>query len=489
MPATVYGSHRSAGRADHAAPRGGGERPLAPRRLAGAHLRSGVDDARAEDQGAIATSRPTASATSRTTPSGTAPTGFPSGSDGREGLAGDEGAAANGPIYRFRIRGDISWSTPSSPPAIGTSNTSRRTGSSTRHDVQAPLHRGHRHDPPSRRPLPAGASLALEEGKGPRLRRGLPHLRDPGEGRHRPRSAGSRPRDGRFVGGPVPGIWVSREHGVVRTPLRQKVEIARAQTSIIAELSAPVGGWNARDALAAMAPTDASRAGELVPPADLRRDPRRLERAHATGMTGNGKTLATYNKLTARRRCSAPRRAASTTCRRGVVGRSKAARTNGKHQWVNFGDGTNNYLILATAWTSRSTTTARLGPRRCATSRPSRASPRQPHRVNVFKGRLFFIEKTAFSSGISPRRGGWSAHGNSRWTAKPPRRLPHGDGTWTVDGGDGPDDRAVFVTSEGEVIVYQGTNPSSATTWAKIGSYYIGKPLGRRCLEKFGGDS
>ena len=61
-------------------------------------------------------------------------------------------------------------------------------------------------------------------------------------------------------------------------------------------------------------------------------------------------------------------------------------------------------------------------------------------------------------------------------------------GRWTRDAGDGQDDVFVAVSSEGEVVVYQGTNPSSATTWGKIGSYYIGKPLGRRCLTQYGGD-
>lgn len=60
--------------------------------------------------------------------------------------------------------------------------------------------------------------------------------------------------------------------------------------------------------------------------------------------------------------------------------------------------------------------------------------------------------------------------------------------TWTVDAGDGVDDRAVFITSEGEVLVYEGTNPGSAASWAKTGSYFVGKPLGRRCFCQYGGD-
>lgn len=61
-------------------------------------------------------------------------------------------------------------------------------------------------------------------------------------------------------------------------------------------------------------------------------------------------------------------------------------------------------------------------------------------------------------------------------------------GTWTRDSGAGPDDVAVFVTSEGELLVYQGTDPSSVSTWGLVGVFDVGRPVGVRCLTKFGGD-
>ena len=39
-------------------------------------------------------------------------------------------------------------------------------------------------------------------------------------------------------------------------------------------------------------------------------------------------------------------------------------------------------------------------------------------------------------------------------------------GTWTIDGGFGTDDYCVFISSEGQAVVYKGTDPSSSTTWA-----------------------
>ena len=60
--------------------------------------------------------------------------------------------------------------------------------------------------------------------------------------------------------------------------------------------------------------------------------------------------------------------------------------------------------------------------------------------------------------------------------------------TWTIDGGQGVDDLLVFVTSWGEVIVYKGTDPSSASAWALVGIWQIGAPVGRRCFMKYAGD-
>lgn len=60
--------------------------------------------------------------------------------------------------------------------------------------------------------------------------------------------------------------------------------------------------------------------------------------------------------------------------------------------------------------------------------------------------------------------------------------------TWSSDSGSGMDDRAVFVSTEGEVAVYQGDNPASAATWALVGVYSMAKPLGPKCHIRAGGD-
>jgi len=61
--------------------------------------------------------------------------------------------------------------------------------------------------------------------------------------------------------------------------------------------------------------------------------------------------------------------------------------------------------------------------------------------------------------------------------------------TWSLDAGQGLDDYFVVFTTEGEVAVYTGTDPASASTWQLTGVFYIGTPtgaVGHTC--KYGGD-
>jgi hypothetical protein len=109
--------------------------------------------------------------------------------------------------------------------------------------------------------------------------------------------------------------------------------------------------------------------------------------------------------------------------------------------------------------------------------------------VNLFKNRLYFTQKDTLAcwyldpdaiSGIaSPLYFGGIARNSGYLQAM---------GTWTLDAGEGVDDYAVFVTSMGEAIVYNGTDPDDATTWALKGVWQLGQTFNRRCFFKWGGD-
>lgn len=276
----------------------------------------------------------------------------------------------------------------------------------------------------------------------------------------------------------------------MRQPIKSKSN-ARAQISGSMSYPAPVGGWNARDSHAAMKPTDAITLENWYPRTSYC-EIRGGYSSHATGMAANGKTLAVYNGLTgANELFCAVAGAVYDVTSAGAVGAAVATPTNGKFQWLNFGDGTNQWLIMVngvdsplyydgTTWTS---VTGASSPALTGVT-----SSTLVH-VNVHKGRLYFVQKDTLSFWYlaAGAAGGALTEFDLAGVAKKGGYLM-AMATWTVDAGDGPDDRAVFITSEGEIIVYAGTNPSSATSWGLVGIYEVGRPLGRRCFTKYGGD-
>jgi len=109
--------------------------------------------------------------------------------------------------------------------------------------------------------------------------------------------------------------------------------------------------------------------------------------------------------------------------------------------------------------------------------------------VNLFKNRLYFTQKDtltcwyldvdAIGGAASPLYFGGIARNSGYLQAM---------GTWTLDAGQGADDYAVFVTSMGEVMVYNGTDPDNADTWALKGVWQLGQTFNRRCFFKYSGD-
>jgi hypothetical protein len=106
-----------------------------------------------------------------------------------------------------------------------------------------------------------------------------------------------------------------------------------------------------------------------------------------------------------------------------------------------------------------------------------------------YKNRLFFVEKdtqnawylavesiggglTKFPLGAVFKRGGALLFGQS----------------WSLDSGSGLTEQCVFFSTEGEVAVYQGSNPGDANDWSLVGVYRIGKPRGPKAFIRAGGD-
>lgn len=267
---------------------------------------------------------------------------------------------------------------------------------------------------------------------------------------------------------------------------------ARIRESLFAELPAPVGGWNARDSLAAMGKADAVKLQNFFPRTTYCELRGGVEN-HVTGLPLLIKTLVSWNGPAGTNKMfgSTISNIYNTTTA-GAVGASVATCTSGKWQWINYAavSGT-HYLIMVngqdeplyydgTTWISIN-----------AVSTPALTGLTTTNivHVNLYKHRLFFLEKDKLNFWYLPvQQVGGALTEFILGSLAPRGGYTMAMATWTIDAGEGADDYAVFLTSEGEAIVFRGTNPSDVTTWAHVGTYFIGKPLGRNCFMKLGGD-
>ncbi len=60
--------------------------------------------------------------------------------------------------------------------------------------------------------------------------------------------------------------------------------------------------------------------------------------------------------------------------------------------------------------------------------------------------------------------------------------------TWTQDSKQTVDEYIAFISSRGQVVVYQGTDPTTAATFALVGLYDLGAPIGKRCYLRISGN-
>lgn len=270
-------------------------------------------------------------------------------------------------------------------------------------------------------------------------------------------------------------------------------QIDRRAKGIDKTLPAPVGGWNANAAITSMPITDAIRLENWFPgPTSV--ELRQGHDVHMTQLLGTVKTLAVHRGLDG---SSSMWAFTDTGVFEATFGGQSGgffitARTNGKHQWDQFGDGTNNFLIAVNGvdkpWYWNGASYVEVD----GLSTPAITGITTTDIVSlaVFKEQLFFIRNDKLGFDYLPKgdAGGAATYFDLASIASDGGYLM-AVCSWTRDAGSGPDDFWVGITSEGEAIVYQGTDPASANTWALVGVYKIGKPLGRRCvLKKFGGD-
>lgn len=249
----------------------------------------------------------------------------------------------------------------------------------------------------------------------------------------------------------------------------------------------PVGGWNARDSLANMEEDDAV---ELVNwfPEETRVRVRRGHSSHAIGLNAPVQSLLVWNGPTASKIFGAAGAGIYNVTSSGMVGSPDVTgASNAQWQQAMFSGSAGNYLFAVNG----ADNIRRYDGTNWAVPTFSGTGLTNSNliHVNVFKNRLFFVEKNTLNfwyGGVDSLAGTLTKFDLGSNASKGGHLMAMG--TWTRDGGDGVDDLAVFLTSEGQAIIYQGTNPGDSSVWSLIGVFNIGAPLGRRCFTKVGAE-
>lgn len=257
-------------------------------------------------------------------------------------------------------------------------------------------------------------------------------------------------------------------------------------------IAAPVGGWNARDPVAAMDELDAVILDNMFPtPADVMA--RKGYTEHATGLPDIVETLMVYSTFTGETLFAASGAGIYVATTATAVGTAAVSGlSNVQIQHANFTDTSGaNWLHCVNGADAMRVYNGSAWVTVTGSSSPSLSGVSGADIINigVHVNRIWFIQKNSLSAWYLPAgaAGGSATEFDLGPVFKRGGKLL-AMGSWTIDAGEGMDDHAVFVTDKGEAAVYKGTDPSSSTTWAKVGTYRIAPPIGYRCLLKYGGD-
>lgn len=269
-----------------------------------------------------------------------------------------------------------------------------------------------------------------------------------------------------------------------------------SKQNTVTTVPAPIGGLNARDSLAAMPETDAVLLRNWWP------EPygctvRRGYQQWVTGMPGPVRTLAEWNNSDGTIKLFAwSQNSMYDVSIPGIVGAPILSSLSTAFwqtaQLVNAAganllafSGADNGIIYRDTGVARIVAGDGIAPNTWAGLNPVKAV--QPV---VHQRRLWVVEVDSSNGWFLPPD---AVQGTLLKFDFGPL-FAHGGyldflAAWTIDDGAGARDYLVAMSSEGDAVVYGGTDPEDDTAWGLVGVYYIGSPvIGRRAHTKIGGD-
>ena len=261
----------------------------------------------------------------------------------------------------------------------------------------------------------------------------------------------------------------------------------RGQSAHGASVLPPVGGWDAVSSLADMPPDRAPVLDNWFPStSDVR--VRRGYRSHAFGMgAGAVDSLLVYNGVQA----AATKLFAATggtlydVSASGPATAAVTGLLGNRWQGVNFTNTAGDKFL----WICNGLDTPRHFNGNSWQTAALSGLPAPIANVNAHKRRLWFVFKDSTVAGylVTEAIGGAVTQFDLGPLFTKGGHLV-AMATWTKDGGAGEDDFAVFISSRGQVAVYAGTDPNDPASWALVGVYDVGAPIGSRCFTKVAGD-
>ncbi len=107
----------------------------------------------------------------------------------------------------------------------------------------------------------------------------------------------------------------------------------------------------------------------------------------------------------------------------------------------------------------------------------------------VYANRIFMVQKGTQSAWVLPvdSIGGAADEVSLAGVFQDGGSLLFG-ATWSLDAGDGLNQKCVFVSTTGEVAIFGGIDPTDPAKWTLQGVYNIGRPLGMKAIMQAGGD-
>ena len=273
--------------------------------------------------------------------------------------------------------------------------------------------------------------------------------------------------------------------------LNSFAKIPRQQAAQTVTVAAPIGGWNARDALGAMDALDAVTLQNFWPGTNsviLRNGYTK----HATGLPAEVQTLMAYSSGTSNKLFAVSDGKIYDATSAGAVGAAAVSGlTNSKFQYVNITTPAASYLMAVNGADKLRTfdgtnwhTDGDGSPYDITNIDTATVS-----NITLFKNRIWLTTNNTLKVWYLPVNSiGGAAVALDMTSIFQLGGYIMAGMTWTLDAGYGVDDYLVFITSNGEALVWRLTDPTTPTGISQIGLYKIGAPIGRRCYTKFGGD-